>query len=462
MQRYLLQRAWGMASPWLPGSVRDAISELAVTCRSEPREGVTCTDATAARSFKVELKMKAGAVDHVELGNIGVRALAVASGEPDRVQVEWNSCSCTVGGKEFVLTVFVHLPTHRAVGAWIGNILYDAFFAHLDLRPLTCVEVTPVLQRGAIVHRQVAIVMQEWGSDKEAWRMVWRPAMGCVEKEMLPKYDIGEMWVSPIIVRGFSVVISDKEKKEKEKEPEDATALMPVGVAAEYRRRLAESAKMTAQEKSKEEGWIAAVKRLPFGKFSPPLCSTDGATEKAAAMAKAEASMDAVSRGMAGPKAVVMQIVGLLLSSPKSNMRALGLHGPPGCGKTTFAVNAISAALGRPAKLVNLGGAKDSSVLLGHDYTYSGSRPGMIFSAVATMGVCDPIIVFDELDKVSDTPKGHEIINALMCLVDPSQNATFAETYMSEAITLDLSRALFVFTFNVIEAVSPHVLFLHF
>jgi ATP-dependent Lon protease len=131
--------------------------------------------------------------------------------------------------------------------------------------------------------------------------------------------------------------------------------------------------------------------------------------------------------------------------------------GPPGCGKTTFATRAIPLALGRPVQVVNLGGAKDSAVLLGHNYTYEGSRIGQVVRAFSASGVCDPVLVFDELDKVSDTAQGREIVHVLMSLTDPAQNGAFADTYLS-GVPVDLSRALMVFTFNDAAAIDPVLL----
>jgi ATP-dependent Lon protease len=175
------------------------------------------------------------------------------------------------------------------------------------------------------------------------------------------------------------------------------------------------------------------------------------------ALNKAAAALDAAAHGMSNVKEVIIEMVCQQMRSPGTRMRALGLHGGPGCGKTTLATRGIAVALGRPAVVISLGGAHDSSVMMGHDFTYTSSRPGEIVRAIHTAGVMDPVFVFDELDKISNTVKGKDVESILMSLIDPSQNEAFKETYLAE-IPLDLSRALFVFTFNDINCINPILL----
>ena len=149
---------------------------------------------------------------------------------------------------------------------------------------------------------------------------------------------------------------------------------------------------------------------------------------------------------MTDAKAAILGIAAQALRCPTAPVRAIGLVGGPGCGKTTLAVRGL-AGLGRPVRVIDLGGAKDSAILSGHDFTYSASRPGRIAEAIITTGVMDPVLVFDELDKISGDVKGKEIAHVLMALTDPLRNATFVDTYFAN-VPLDLSRAMVVFTFN--------------
>ena len=107
--------------------------------------------------------------------------------------------------------------------------------------------------------------------------------------------------------------------------------------------------------------------------------------------------------------------------------------------------------------MISLGGAKDSSMLLGHEYTYAGSRPGRVFDAVCSSGVDNCVLVFDELDKISSTDAGREVASVLMSIIDPAQNKAFEDSYLL-GVPLDLSRIICVFTFNDISRVDPVLL----
>ena len=112
-----------------------------------------------------------------------------------------------------------------------------------------------------------------------------------------------------------------------------------------------------------------------------------------------------------------------------------------GTGKTTLVKDGISKILNRPFALIALGGATDSSCLEGHGYTYEGSTWGKIVDILIQTRCSNPIIYFDELDKISDTPRGEEIIGILTHLIDATQNNNFHDKYFSE-IDFDLSKAL--------------------
>jgi ATP-dependent Lon protease len=125
-----------------------------------------------------------------------------------------------------------------------------------------------------------------------------------------------------------------------------------------------------------------------------------------------------------------------------------------GCGKTMLVKYCIADALGLPLRVISLGGSSDASFLNGHQYTYEGSTPGAVVDALRSAGCMNPVILFDELDKVSDTHRGQEIVNVLIHLTDATQNDAFSDNYLAE-VPIDVSRALMVFTFNNIENVSP-------
>ena len=100
--------------------------------------------------------------------------------------------------------------------------------------------------------------------------------------------------------------------------------------------------------------------------------------------------------------------------------------------KTTLIREGISKILNRPFTFIALGGATDSSFLEGHSYTYEGSNWGKIVDILIQSKCMNPVIYFDELDKVSMTPKGEEIIGILTHLTDTTQNVQFHDKYFSQ------------------------------
>ena len=133
----------------------------------------------------------------------------------------------------------------------------------------------------------------------------------------------------------------------------------------------------------------------------------------------------------------------------------MGLKGPAGVGKTTLVKDGLGRALGIPSAFIALGGANDSSFLDGHSYTYEGSMYGRIAEALMDTAVMNPIIVFDELDKVADNARGAEIINSLIHVTDFAQNSEYCDQYFGGSLPLDISRCTFVFTYNDSSQVNP-------
>ena len=130
-----------------------------------------------------------------------------------------------------------------------------------------------------------------------------------------------------------------------------------------------------------------------------------------------------------------------------------GFEGSPGLGKTSMAKKGISSCLkdingiSRPFSFIAVGGSSNGSTLEGHNYTYVGSTWGKIVDILMDNKCMNPIIFIDELDKISNTEHGKELIGILTHLIDPTQNDTFQDKYFN-GIDLDLSKALFIFSYN--------------
>jgi len=122
-------------------------------------------------------------------------------------------------------------------------------------------------------------------------------------------------------------------------------------------------------------------------------------------------------------------------------------------GKSSIIKEGIAKAMDKPFIFISLGGAQDSSYLDGHSFTYEGSIYGRIAQSLMDAKCMNPIIYFDELDKVSEGPRGDEIINLLIHLIDPVQNKLFRDKYFYD-IDLDLSKVTFIFSFNEPEKIN--------
>jgi ATP-dependent Lon protease len=221
-------------------------------------------------------------------------------------------------------------------------------------------------------------------------------------------------------------------------------------------KKLNSLAEMTDNGESyKLKSWMDAFFRIPFGTYIPlPVSIMDGQEKCTDFMIKARTEMDKTIYGMNPAKIQIMQIIAQLIVNPSSVGNVIALAGPPGVGKTSFARNAIAQVLKRPFEFFSLGGASDISSFVGHSYTYEGSIWGRIADALMRTKVMNPVIYFDELDKVSGTPHGEEIISMMIHMTDRSQNTQFHDRYFS-GIDFDLSQCIFVFSFNDIEKVHP-------
>ena len=157
-------------------------------------------------------------------------------------------------------------------------------------------------------------------------------------------------------------------------------------------------------------------------------------------------------------KRQIERIVGQWINGEQTGY-CFGFEGPPGVGKTSLAKKGIANCLidsdgsPRPFTFIAIGGASNGSTLEGHNYTYVASTWGRIVDVLIEKKCMNPIIFIDELDKVSKTEHGREIIGILTHLIDPTQNDSFQDRYF-HGIDIDLSKALFIFSYNDVDSID--------
>ena len=208
----------------------------------------------------------------------------------------------------------------------------------------------------------------------------------------------------------------------------------------------------------KVKNWVDTFMKIPFNKTrNLPLTIEDGLARCSEFMEASKTTLDQAVYGLNDAKLQIMQMVGQWISNPAAMGSAIAIQGPMGTGKTSLVKEGISKILGRDFAFIALGGATDSSFLEGHSYTYEGSTWGKIVEIIIQCGSMNPVIYFDELDKISETAKGEEIVGILTHLTDTSQNSQFHDRYFAE-IDFDLSKCLFIFSYNDESKVNPILL----
>ena len=208
-------------------------------------------------------------------------------------------------------------------------------------------------------------------------------------------------------------------------------------------------------EKMKLMNYVESLCKIPMGNYKKlPVDSKSSKKDIFDFISKTHSFFNNKIYGHKDAKEQIIRILAQWIANPQSKGNVIGIHGNPGVGKTTLVKECICNALDIPFQFIPIGGASDSSYLEGHSYTYEGSTWGKIVDSLMKAKCMNPVLYFDELDKVSDTPRGQEIINLLIHITDPSQNDSFYDKYFSD-FPVDLSKCLIIFTYNDDTSLNP-------
>lgn len=208
-------------------------------------------------------------------------------------------------------------------------------------------------------------------------------------------------------------------------------------------------------ESIKITNWINNMCKIPVNVYkSIPVSCNSSQTEICDFLTDTSNYFDRNIYGHTEAKEQIIRILAQWIANPDSKGNVIGIHGKPGVGKTTLVKDCICKALDIPFQFIPMGGASDGAYLDGHSYTYEGSTWGKIVDSLMKAGCMNPVLYFDEVDKISQTSRGQELINILIHLTDPSQNQTFYDKYFSD-FPIDLSKCLIIFTYNYDDMIHP-------
>lgn len=215
----------------------------------------------------------------------------------------------------------------------------------------------------------------------------------------------------------------------------------------------------SSSEYYKQRTWLDKFCSMPFGEYKdfPVSLDRDGPEACSSFLQKAKTCLDGAVFGQDDAKLQVLQFIANKIANPQARGKSLLLVGPAGIGKTALIKNGIAAALEWPFQFISLGGDSDASTYTGHQLVYESSHPGKIVNSLIASKSMSTILMFDEVDKISATPKGEEVQNLLVHLTDSVQNECFEDKYLA-GVPVDLSHVMFIFSANDITKIDKILL----
>ncbi|XP_078438449.1 lon protease 2 [Wolffia australiana] len=225
------------------------------------------------------------------------------------------------------------------------------------------------------------------------------------------------------------------------------SAGMPPNVWKHAQRELRRLRKMQPQQPgySSSRSYLELLADLPWERASE---------EFELDLRAAKERLDSDHYGLTKVKQRIIEYLAVRKLKPDARGPVLCFVGPPGVGKTSLA-SSIAAALNRKFVRISLGGVKDEADIRGHRRTYIGSMPGRLIDGLKKVGVCNPVMLLDEIDKTGSDIRG-DPASALLEVLDPEQNRTFNDHYLN--VPFDLSKVIFVATANRAQPIPPPLL----